>query len=101
MIAKTRSDVISNVVTDGILEKDIPVNNWDSFVIKRPISYYEVTVADLQRPDLISTKIYGSQDYWWILLKYNEIMCVWDIKEGDLLKVPSVLDVESWLGSIK
>ena len=57
---------------------------------------------DVQNPDLLSLKIYGKQDYWWILCKINNIQDVWnDIKPGDIIIVPDISDIEDFYTRIK
>lgn len=46
------------------------------------------------RPDLVSFRIYGSVQYWWIILEYNELLSYQDIKNGTTIKYPSVQDIE-------
>jgi hypothetical protein len=70
---------------------------WDKFTINRPITYYKVSYADLQRPDLICQKIYNTMQYFWVLMKFNEIDDIWnDISEGDMLKCPNTYDIEQY-----
>ena len=52
------------------------------------ISYNE------RRPDLISLDIYGSQEYWEILLVYNDVLSVDELIPGRVLKYPSREDLE-------
>lgn len=47
------------------------------------------------RPDLISFKIYGDTQYWWIILLYNDIIYIEDIQIGMSLKFPSLSDLET------
>ena len=46
------------------------------------------------RPDLISNKIYGTTEYWWILLLYNDKLSFNDLQHGDELEFPSVQEIE-------
>ncbi len=36
-------------------------------------STYSVTQNEVNRPDLISQKLYGEVGYWWIIMKLNNI----------------------------
>ena len=75
-------------------ELDYLYNSLSKFNPQYPVGYYRVTDADLMRPDLISFKAYGTADYWWLILAYNDIAdALLGMKTGDLLKVPSLLDV--------
>ena len=55
---------------------------------------YKVQTED-SRPELISNKLYGDTQYWWILLQYNGIAYVDDLKVGMSLNFPSLSDLES------
>lgn len=43
------------------------------FVINESSLYYEYTLKDSDRPDIIATKYYGNPDYTWVLFYANEI----------------------------
>jgi len=102
MISKTRSDFMPTVISNNVSEKDLISNNWDQFEVKRPLAYYQIKESDLQRPDLLSLRVYKNMNYWFVLYKFNGIMDVWnDLKPGDIIKVPHILDVESWFTTIK
>lgn len=97
MISKTRTNFIDIVTADGVQEKDINSMQWEKFVTNRPLSYYKLSYADLQRPDLICQKVYGSQQYFWVLMKFNEIDDIWnDIKVDDVLMCPNALDIDQF-----
>lgn len=87
-----------NIVTvNGIQEYDFLDNNISKFVMTYPVSYYRVTDSDMMRMDLISYKIYGSEDYWWIIAMVNEINDIFhDMQVGQLLKIPNILDIYSF-----
>jgi hypothetical protein len=60
-----------------------------------------VSYADLQRPDLICQKIYGNMQYFWVLMKFNEIDDIWnDINEGDVLMCPNTYDIEQYFSTV-
>lgn len=58
------------------------------------IGNYEVTVEE-GRPDLLSYKLFGTTQYWWILLYYNGLLEPADLKIGALIRYPSVSKLES------
>jgi len=69
-------------------------NTLRRFVMDYPVTYYRATADDEMRMDLISYKTYGSVKYWWIICFVNGIHNpLTDIKAGDLLKIPNVLDI--------
>lgn len=53
------------------------------------------------RPDLVSYNYYGTTDYWYILLLYNNLDDVDDIKIGDRLSMPSLSGLEDLFFSLK
>ena len=65
-----------------------------------PKGVYEV-VEELERPDLISYKIYGSVRFWSLLMMYNSIISPLDIKVGTLINYPSLEDLENVYFSLK
>jgi hypothetical protein len=91
--------VIEN--SDGI---DVNINEFGNsyydqfFEIKRELTLYTIKQEDIQRPDLISFKIYGTDQYWWILMKYNQIADIWnEIVEGNIIYAPNVLDITDFV----
>ena len=97
MISKTRTDFLQTLTINNIQEKDLNNMQWDLFTINRPISYYKVSYEDRQRPDLICQKVYSNTQYFWVLMKFNEIDDIWnDITEGDVIMCPNALDIEQY-----
>ena len=52
------------------------------------------------RPDLVSKKLFGNDQYWWISLMYNSILKVQDIKSGKSLMIPGLENIEDLLFTI-
>lgn len=97
MISKTRSDFMPIIDVEGVKERDILTNYWEEFETKRPVQYHNVSYGDSQRPDLISLKYYGTDQYWWVVCKYNQIDDVWnDLIEGDTIKIPHIQDIREF-----
>jgi len=102
MLTKSRSDFSQLITVDGVLERDINSCNWDQFIISRPITYYQINQGDIQRPDLLSLKIYGNMAYWWVLCKFNNIDDLWaDLIPGEYLQVPSLQDIQDFYIRVK
>lgn len=55
---------------------------------------FKVTNEEM-RIDLISYRIYGTTQFWWMLLEYNNIIDQFSIKQGDILKFFDLSDLES------
>ena len=79
---------------DEIDEYDYLYNNLTKFKMNYTVSYYRIESADIMRPDLISYKIYGVIDYWWLLMMINGIQNpLKDMVVGELIQIPNVLDI--------
>ena len=53
------------------------------------------------RPDLISNEIYGSTEYWWIIMYYNGLVRVDDLKNGSVLAFPKIDDLDELYLTLK
>ena len=79
---------------EEIKELDFLWHSLSEFKMEYEPAYYRVRLSDLIRPDIISYKCYGVVDFWWIILLINKIDNPFtDLKEGDLLVIPSKLDI--------
>ena len=97
-----RTNFLDDLEVNGLLEKDLLKNYFDLFQIKRPLNTFTITRDFIGRPDLLSIVIYDNIDFWWILGKYNQIDDWWnDIEIGDIIYIPSVLDIEDWYFIVK
>lgn len=66
-------------MVNGVQEKDLLTNIFRSFKFKRPFTNYKLQIGDYMRPDLISLRVYGVYDYWWVVLRCNpELEDVWN-----------------------
>jgi hypothetical protein len=80
---------------NGVKEADLLTNTVTDFEFDTLYNSYTVTETDIQRPDLISQKIYGNITYWWILMKINNVHDVWnDLYIGQVLKYPTVDEMD-------
>lgn len=78
-------------------EKVLTSNDFEKYRFIHPMKYYRVTRDDTGRPDLISLKLYGTIDFWWMLMKYNGVDDVWnELYPGQMLKVPDVRDFNQY-----
>ena len=89
-----RSNFISKVEIDGKIEFDFGSSHFNLFKTKHKVRYYQVSKWEAGRPDILSKNIYNNTSYWWILLKYNNIVDVFtELVEGFILKVPHKTDI--------
>lgn len=88
---------------DGQAERDLVKNYFnDYFEIRHQMRFYIVEAADLLRPDVLSIKFYGKQDYWWIVCRVNKIDDVWnDLASGDVIQVPDIQDINDFYATAK
>lgn len=84
-----------NVETvDTFNELDFLHNSLSEFTMEYPPAYYRVNGIDLMRPFLISDKHYGTISFWWIIMLVNNISNpLVDMEVGQILKIPSKLDI--------
>ena len=58
---------------------------------------YQVDAYEEFRPDIISFKTYEHSMYWWILMKYNDVIDPFsELVRGTVLRVPSLKDIQSF-----
>jgi len=82
---------------DGTNELDFLYNSLSEFSTEYPLSYYRVTGIDLMRPYLISYRYYGTVRFWWVIMLINGIdNPLADMEVGQILKIPSKLDIYSF-----
>lgn len=89
-----RLNFYNEFLVDGIPQLDFLWNALSKFKMEYESIYYRIRSSDVLRPDIISYKCYGVVDFWWVILLVNGIDNPFTgLKEGDLLIVPSKLDI--------
>jgi hypothetical protein len=53
-----------------------------------------IVQSEEQRSDILSNKIYGDPQYWWILLFYNNLTDNDDLSIGTVIRYPGLSDLE-------
>jgi hypothetical protein len=97
-----RRNMYTTFSNNGTNEIDISVNRMSSFNVTKPLRYYQVAGHEDQRPDMICNNIYGTIDYWWILVQFNDIVDVFtELKEGMILKVPDIKDISEFINKVR
>jgi len=61
---------------------------------------FKVTSEEF-RPDQISRRIYDNDQYWWVIMLYNDIIDVESIEIGMILKYPDAEDLDSFYFTLK
>jgi Base plate wedge protein 53 len=67
---------------------------WNE-VVSLPQGGVFTVSGEENRPDLVSYKIYGNTQYWWIILLYNGLSHNEEVVAGLELKYPLLIDLES------
>ena len=52
-------------------------------------SFLTITKAFEYRPDLVSYKVYSTPDYWWKILEFNNMLDIFEFKNGRNIRLPS------------
>jgi len=53
------------------------------------------------RPELVSNKVYGNTQYWWVIMIYNGLVNTDEVINGLVVKYPKLDSVEDLLFSLK
>ena len=64
------------------------LENVPSFTIRDRETDIYVTFDSSSRLDGLSNTIYGSPEYWWIILNANDYQMEFEIPYGEILRVP-------------
>lgn len=63
-------------------------------VKKLPVYGTTSVKGEEHRPDLLAYRIYGSVNFWYILMLYNDYITPLDMLEGDTINYPRIDDLE-------
>ena len=89
-----RTNFFNIETVDSVNELDFMRNSLSGFTMEYPPAYYRVNGIDLMRPFLISYRYYGTVGFWWIIMLVNGITNpLTDMEVGQILKIPSKLDI--------
>lgn len=61
-----------------------------------------IVVADeVNRLDTVSAREYGTTEFWWVIAHVNGLFSWKEVVPGKILKIPSIIQLESYLQLIK
>ena len=87
-------------IVEGVNEVDLPINGFNNHEFNLTPRLYQLTESDIQRPDMISYKLYNSVGMWWLLMKYNKVEDIWnDLFVGMILEAPQKSELEEYYRS--
>lgn len=108
----TRSNYYKSEMVDSLMEKDLINSSFSEYKFKDDFIKYRITYNEYMRPDITSFKIFGTTEYWWIILKCNpEIEDIWNdvavddeqeekypysIKINEYINIPSKRDIDDF-----
>lgn len=58
---------------------------------------FRVTIPYENAPDKIAHKVYGSIDYWWVIMQYNGFIYPEHIALDSIIRVPNYDQTRAWL----
>lgn len=78
------------------------VNSWflNKVMLLPTLGRYYIKDEE-NRPDLISYRIYGTTELWWLVLLYNDLVNNGDVTIGKTIKYPSLSDLEALFHRIR
>jgi len=97
-----RSNFLDTFNNNGTREAILDSDYWKLFKITYEPLIYTIKDVDIARWDFMSTKFYGSSDFYWFLLKVNNINDPWnDIVPGDEIIIPDKRDIYDYFTRVK
>ncbi len=95
-----RDNYLKTVNSTYGLEKSLTSNDIRFFKPKQAMYRHILQSNDFARPDLLSTRYYGTQNYWWFILKVNNIDDIWnEMYVGMEIFIPDEGDILNFLNS--
>ena len=92
-----RTNFLTPFDNAGVEELDLSSTHFGMFVPKSKVRLYQIDDFEEFRPDIICNNIYRNTHYWWILLKFNDIIDHFtELKQGLIIKVPTESDIKAW-----
>lgn len=74
---------------------DVLDSYFVSRLLKLPIHGFYNVQGEEKKPELLAYRIYGSVQYWWLLMLYNGILDNEELVSGNNIKYPSLDDIEN------
>lgn len=95
-----RDNYLKTVESINGLEKELTSNDMRFFKPKQRIFRHLLRPNEVARPDLLSSSFYGTQNYWWFILKLNRIDDIWnEMYVGMEILIPNEGDILNFLNS--
>ena len=95
---------INHAISKGnnVPEYDLSSSYFRTFKTNKKVRPFQLTDYDAHRPDRVSQQAYGVMDYWWIILKFNNVSDIWfEFNSGDIIKIPDIQDIKDFLKTVQ
>jgi len=93
-----RVDFLKDVVVNGTKEKNLRTGNFNSFVFTDKPSKFLVAGKYVARLDLISMDAYGTDNFWWVIAKFNGICDPFtELVAGSVIEIPSLRNINTYV----
>lgn len=101
MSNKKRNILTPKIDVDDSLEYDyLSAPEIDFTTFKKTEHVYIVRQIDIHRIDLISYRVYGNPNYWWVIARRNNIIDTHnDLYTGMKLYVPNLSELFSYINN--
>jgi hypothetical protein len=97
-----RSTFYKKVLIDNTVELDLSNCYFELFQTTTEVKHYQIDKYEAGRPDIIANNVYNKMAYWWILLKYNNIIDpIYELVEGVILTIPNEQDIKRYVSKVK
>jgi len=73
-------------------KNNTPTTNSTPYAVRDRETDIYITYNDADRLDLVSQRVYGSPNFWWLILSVNGFSIEFDIESGDILRIPYPLN---------
>lgn len=92
-----RENCLSEYIIDGVKQFDISENGMKDYDFG-DYTWTTIKHNEAQRPDLLSNRIYGSDEYWWVVMQLNGFADAWnDIQPNTAVKVYNSERIKSYI----
>lgn len=93
-----RTRFLTSQISNGSSEKNLRSGNFTNFVFRDKPKKFLVSDKFAFRPDLISVSVYGSDVYWWMIMKFNGVCDPFtELVTGSVIDIPSISDLNRYI----
>lgn len=60
-------------------------------LLSKEDKFTSISLGHQYRPDLLSNEVYGTPDFWWKIMEFNNISDVFEFEAGKTIRLPASL----------